>query len=251
MGNVAGALIAGALIGAGLDIVHGLAIASLVLIVIAALAAPWLWLPEAHVREATGTSVFQLPNRTMLGIGAMTVLAFVVELGVLDWGALFLVQAVSASPANAAYGLAAFSLAMTVGRFSGDRIVQWLGDVPTVRLSALCAGVGVVLVALAPTLLLALPGFAIAGLGISNLVPVLFSVSGRVPGILPAAGIAMAVTMAYGGGLFGPPLIGFVAHAHGMRAAFLLIAAAVLIIAAMVGAIIPHAARRQRRAAGT
>lgn len=243
LGNVAGALAGGVLIGAGLAIPSGLGIASLVLIALAAAAVPWLWLPESHLREAAGTSIFQLPNLTMLGIGILTVLSFVIELALIDWGALYLVQATASAPAQAAYGVAAFSLAMTGGRLWGDRIVRKLGAVTTIQISGAIAVVGVSIIVWAPTVLAALPGFAIAGLGIANLVPIFFSLSGRMPGIPPTAGIAMTVTIAYGGGLFGPPLIGFVAHSQGMRSAFVLLIGGALVIAAMVRLVIPRDVR--------
>lgn len=243
LGNVAGALAGGALIASGLAIPSALGIASLVLVGIAAAAIPWLWLPESHVREALGTSIFRLPNLTMLGIGLLTVLSFVIELALIDWGALYLVQATGSLPAHAAYGVAAFSLAMTGGRLLGDRIVRRLGPVTTIRISGAIAFVGIAIIVLAPTMPLALPGFAIAGLGIANLVPIFFSLSGRMPGIPPTAGIAMTVTIAYGGGLFGPPVIGFVAHSQGMRAAFLLLVGGALVIAGLVRTVIPRGVR--------
>ncbi|GAB4064097.1 MFS transporter [Ancylobacter sonchi] len=244
LGNVAGALSGGALIGLGLDIPSGLGLASLVLVALALAATPWLWLPDAYVREAADTSVFRLPNLTMLGIGVLTVLAFITELALIDWGALYLVQATQSAPAQAAYGVAAFSLAMTTGRLLGDRITRRLGAVATIQCSGVIAFLGVAIIVLAPTTLAALPGFAIAGLGIANLVPILFSLSGRMPGIPPNAGIAMTVTIAYGGGLFGPPVIGFVAHSFGMRAAFVMLTVAALVIALAVRRVIPRDARQ-------
>jgi len=243
LGNVVGALSGGVLIGLGLSVPAGLGLASVILVALAFAAVPWLWLPEAHVREVTGGSIFQLPNLTMLGIGILTVLAFVIELALIDWGALYLVQATATAPAMAAYGVASFSLAMTIGRLFGDRIVRRLGAVTTIQISGAIAFVGVAIIVWAPTMLAALPGFAIAGLGIANLVPIFFSLSGRMPGIPPNAGIAMTVTIAYGGGLFGPPLIGFVAHAQGMRAAFLMLTVGALLIAATVRFVIPRGVR--------
>ena len=128
-------------------------------------------------------------------------------------------------------------------RLLGDRIVRRLGPVTTIRISGAIAFAGIAIIVLAPTMPLALPGFAVAGLGIANLVPIFFSLSGRMPGIPPTAGIAMTVTIAYGGGLFGPPVIGFVAHSQGMRAAFLLLVGGALVIAGLVRTVIPRGVR--------
>lgn len=243
LGTVAGALAGGTLIGFGFAPPLGMGLASAGLVVLALAAMPWLWLPAHHVREAADTSVFRLPNRTMAGIGVLTVLAFVIELALIDWGALYLVQAMGSTPALAASGVAAFSVAMTTGRLLGDRVTRALGAVTTIQISAAIAFAGVALIVLAPTTLATLPGFAIAGLGIANLVPILFSLSGRMPGIPPNAGIAMTVTIAYGGGLFGPPLIGFVAHALDLRAAFMMLTVGALVIVVAVRAVIPRAVR--------
>lgn len=243
IGNLGGALGGSVLIGAGLAPSTGLGISTLVLVALTFAATPWLWLPSSHVREAQSTRIFQMPTPAILGIGGLTVMSFIIELGMIDWGAVFLVQATAASPAVAAYGLAAFSIAMTAGRFTGDRVVNSLGGTATVQLSGILAAIGIGIVAMAPDPWTALPGFALAGLGIANLVPVLFSASGRVPGVAPAAGIAMAVTMAYGGGLFGPPLIGFVADTFGMRAAIGVLAVGAMGITLAARGAIPQAAR--------
>ncbi|MGE4048842.1 MAG: hypothetical protein AB7F35_28595, partial [Acetobacteraceae bacterium] len=62
----------------------------------------------------------------------------------------------------------------------------------------------------------------VAGMGMANVVPLLFSAAGRVHGIPPAAGVAMAATLGYGAFLTGPPLIGFLAEVLGLRLAMLL-----------------------------
>lgn len=244
VGNLGGALAASVLIGLELGAVGGLGTASAVLVALTLAAMPWIRLPPSHVEPAEHMRIFQVPKPAILGIGALCAASFIIELGILDWGAVYLVQATHASPMVAAYGLAVFSLAMSAGRFSGDLVVARLGRVPTVQLSGLVAAGGLAAVIVPSDPWMALPGFALAGLGIANLVPVLFSASGRVPGVAPAAGIAMAVTMAYGGGLFGPPTIGFVADMFGMRGAFGMLAVAALLITCAVRMAIPPAARR-------
>jgi len=58
----------------------------------------------------------------------------------------------------------------------------------------------------------ALLGFALIGLGLANVVPVLFSAAARVPGVAPADGIAAVAALGYLGMMVGPPLIGVVAE---------------------------------------
>ncbi|MFP3500202.1 MFS transporter, partial [Pseudomonas sp. SIMBA_059] len=42
-------------------------------------------------------------------------------------------------------------------------------------------------------------GFAIAGIGISNMVPIAFSAAGNMPGLAPGIGLSVVTTMGYSG----------------------------------------------------
>ena len=98
-----------------------------------------------------------------------------------DWSAVYLHDTLAAAPAVAATGFAAFSLAMAAGRFAGDRLVDGFGAGRVVRVSSTVAAIG-----LAAALLLGRPaagivGFGLVGVGIANIIPVLFGAAARVP----------------------------------------------------------------------
>jgi hypothetical protein len=86
------------------------------------------------------------------------------------------------------------------------------------------------------TPLAAVVGFGLVGLGIANVIPVLFSAAGRVSGVAPATALAAVATTGYGGYLAGPPLIGFVAELASLPAALGIISAACALIAVGGGA---------------
>ena len=75
----------------------------------------------------------------------------------------------------------------------------------------------------------------IVGIGAANIVPVLFTAAGRVPGVPPGIGLATVTTIGYAGLLVGPALIGFVADATSLQVAFVLVAAMFAAIAASAG----------------
>ena len=102
---------------------------------------------------------------------------------------------------------------MAIGRFGGDRLRRRWGATSLVRGSALLAAAGLAFAVLVATPIAAIIGFACAGLGLSNAVPVLFGAAGRLPGMQPGAGIAATASIGYLGFLVGPPLIGFAAQA--------------------------------------
>ena len=71
---------------------------------------------------------------------------------------------------------------------------------------------------------LAIAGFVCVGLGISNLVPILFGAAGRDPVLGPGPGIAAVTTVGYFGFLIGPPLIGLISEFSGLSLALSLVA---------------------------
>jgi hypothetical protein len=68
--------------------------------------------------------------------------------------------------------------------------------------------------ALAPSLGIALVGFALTGLGVANMFPAAMTRAGLLAG---PNGVAVASTLGYTGFLLGPPMIGFLAASVGLR----------------------------------
>jgi len=114
----------------------------------------------------------------LLLAGAMMSLSFAVEGAVLDWGAVYLREVRHLPVASAAAGFSAFSITMMVLRFGGDRVRARLGNGWVLRAS-LGATAGFALLLWATPLWLSLAGFALAGAGVANVVPVLFGLAGN------------------------------------------------------------------------
>ena len=169
---------------------------------------------------------FVLPKGSLLGLGLLAFVVFVGEGSMADWSAVYLRNVLGTGAGLAAAGFAAFSLMMALGRLSGDRLVGWLGPVTTVRLGAAVAGIGLGLSLLFGNPLAAIVGFGCVGLGLANLVPVLFSAAGRTPGVAPGTGIAAVATLGYLGWLAGPPVIGLLAELITLAGALGVVAAA-------------------------
>ena len=127
-----------------------------------------------------------------------------------DWSALLLERTTGAGQAAAALGYAAFSVAMMLGRFSGDWAVSRLGRRRALRWSGLAAA-GMAMALVAPYWLAVL-GLGVAGVGYANLVPILFSAGGKRAG---GAGIAAVSTLGYAGFVVGPPCIGALSAVSG------------------------------------
>ena len=104
------------------------------------------------------------------------------EGAITDWGALHLRETLAASPAIAAAGYAAFSLAMACGRLSGGRLVRSFGATHVLVHGSAFAAVGMVAAAFAPVAAVALAGFALVGLGLANVFPLAIARAGALGG---------------------------------------------------------------------
>ncbi len=175
-------------------------------------------------------------KRSLIALGALAVLGLLAEGAIYDWSTLYLQRERGAPPALAAIGFACFSAAMAAGRFGGD----WLrARVPVARLlratALLSAGaMAVVLVSglWSNTVLSALLGLALLGLGLANVIPLLFVAASRVEGVSAAAGIALVSSAGWVGVVIGPPLVGGVAQASSLAWALWLVVLSSLALAA-------------------
>lgn len=174
---------------------------------------------------------FALPRGEVLFLGMLCMTVFLVEGSMMDWSAVMLAENHGMPVAQAGYGFAAFSLTMTFGRLTGDRIVARVGRRRVVTVGGLLAMGGILLATLVPLWQAALLGYAMVGLGCSNIVPVLFTAVGRQTSMPQSVAVPAMSTLGYAGVLAGPAAIGFIAHHSSLPMAFLLVAALMLFVA--------------------
>jgi len=173
-----------------------------------------------------------IPRGWVAFLGILCFILFLAEGAVLDWGALLLLQNPAMSPAYAGLGYAIFSMAMTLGRFSGDKIIQRFGRYPVMLTGALTAAVGMSLAVWLPWPAIALLAFLLVGFGLSNTVPMLFNAAGNQQDMPANLAISAMTTLGYAGILSGPALIGFISQWISLSGAFLVIALLLLAVAA-------------------
>jgi len=175
---------------------------------------------------------FALPHGGVILIGLFCFVLFLAEGSALDWSAVLLRTARHADAAQAGLAYAAFSATMTGGRFFGDRLVARAGLARTVGLGALTAAAGMAAAALAPSWLLSSAGYALVGAGCANVVPALFTLTGRQTAMPEASAVAAVSVLGYAGVLAGPAAIGFVASLTSLPTALIAVAALLLAVAA-------------------
>jgi predicted MFS family arabinose efflux permease len=186
-----------------------------------------------HDRGDTGAGALTIvPKPRVLLLGALCFISFLAEGAVLDWSAVFLRDVHHVDISIAGVGYVVFSVAMVVGRLTGDALTHRFGAARMLWIGGALAAAGFLIAAVVPDAAGALVGFLIFGAGVANIVPVLFSAAGRVPGVPPGVALATVTTIAYAGLLVGPALIGFVADATSLTVAFVVVAGMLASIAA-------------------
>jgi len=163
-------------------------------------------------------------------IGLLALLCMAPEGAVLDWAALYLRQEMGANLATASLAFTFFSGAMAVMRFMGDGVRNRLGAVTTLRISGTVAAVGMLAAGASSNPAIAIAAFAAAGLGIANMVPIVFSAAGNQPGVPSSIGMSVATAIGYCGILVTPSLIGFVAERTGFSPVYMSFAVILLVV---------------------
>lgn len=175
---------------------------------------------DAHEKTPT----FSLPGKALLPLGIIAFISTIGEGSMGDWTAVYLKGTVGTTASVAAIGFAAFSTTMTIGRLLGDRILQRFKDANVIRFCGATSALGFLLAALVPSVVTAILGFALVGVGLSVVIPMAFSRAGNMPGIPSGRGIASVATLGYSGFLIGPPFIGFISDVTSLRVSFVFVA---------------------------
>jgi len=225
-GGLAGSALGGLIIQHGASASVQLGLEAAIVLAILLIATRRIGVGDTH----TGGPIFVPPERKLIALGIIALLAVFSEAAVTDWSALYLSRELGWSAAAAAAGFSAYALMMFLGRIIGDGIVRRLGREEVIGYGAAILFVGGGLAVFPASPWAAVVGFCLVGLGVANMVPAAFSASAAAART-PSMGVAMTASLAYAAYLMGPPLIGAVASVASLRVAFglLLVAGAAII----------------------
>lgn len=200
-------------------------------------------LPAPHVdnpvAEAGRTD---LSLALLVPAGVVILIGFLAEQATEGWSALHLEREHDAGAALAALGPTILGLTMAVGRLSAQVVASRYSQTVVTRAGAILSAAGALIAAWAPALWLAYLGFAILGLGVSVVAPMMFAwVGAHVPDRQRARAIARISVIGYAGFFIGPPLMGFLAEGFGLSVSF---SAVALLLLAIPVLFLPMLARR-------
>lgn len=231
VGGMAGAALAALLLK--LEIAPTVQLAAISAGVVAVVLVAARYMLDAHPQDerSEGQAHFAWPRGRLLIIGLLIFAGMTAEGVMYDWSVLYLKQELGMAQAQAGIGFAVFSAAMAAARFGGDALRARVPEPALLRGGALVAGVAMAALLLIGHPVVALIGYALVGIGVALVVPILFNAATRVPGVSRAAAIASVSSIGYSGFLVGPPLIGSVAQAVSLTAALSLVVVAMAALA--------------------
>lgn len=187
----------------------------------------------------TSAPVFVMPPRSLLGLGLFAFCVLLSEGAIADWSAVYLEDVLGATASVAAFGYAAFSIAIAAFRFGGDPLIRRFGAPLIVRTGCLVAAAGMAVALVGNTIPTTIAGFALVGAGLAATFPTALGAAGRTPGMAPGMAIGAVATAGYAGLLTGPPIIGFISNAASLR-----VGMALVIVLCIAGALLASTTRR-------
>jgi predicted MFS family arabinose efflux permease len=246
IGTVAGALLGATAARYDLALPVQMVVVSVGVVVLALLAVRrFLPVLEEHLDTPKPSVWLAWREPRTLAIG-LVVMAFALAEGIAnDWLALAIVDGYDAAPDVGSFGYALFVVAMTTGRFFGGGVTTRYGRVPVLRGTALLVVAGTLVVVLSPTVLGAMVGALLWGLGASLGFPMGMTAAGE-DETRAATRVAVVSSIGYCAFLGGPPLVGALGDQVGVQSSLL-----VALGAAAVGFLGAGALARPRELSGT
>jgi fucose permease len=155
-------------------------------------------------------------------IAIVGLVVMVSEGAIADWSALYLKKIILLDIKYIGLGYSAFSLAMMIGRFTGDSLSKRLGSWQLITYASIIGLFGFLLVLILNPVV-TIPGFFIIGLGFSVIVPEVYRLASNVDGVKTADGVSFIAATTNIGFLVGPVLLGFIAEFRSLHLSFIVL----------------------------
>jgi predicted MFS family arabinose efflux permease len=177
---------------------------------------------------------FSKPEGVLVKLGIIAFCSMAAEGTMFDWSGVYFREVVIAPHSLVTLGLSTFMVMMAIGRFTGDKVIARIGRKRTLQVSGIVIFTGLMISVLFPYLVTATIGFFIVGLGVSSVIPTVYSTAARSAKTAPGMALAGVSSIGFLGFLTGPPLIGYVAQVSSLRYSFAVMAMFGLCVSIMV-----------------
>lgn len=219
LAGFAGAAIGTWMMGKGIAPLHHFSFISISFFIAIAFCA--FCLVEKDNNTGEKTPLFVLPNKALLGLGLIAFCSMMVEGAMFDWSGIYFTEVVGVNKGLTGLGYTTFMIAMAGMRFIADGLAGRFGLKRILQASGVFASIGLILAVILPQLLPSLFGFLLIGIGVSSVVPMVYSAAGKSKTMAAGTAITAVSSLGFMGFLIGPPAIGFIADASSLRGSFL------------------------------
>ncbi|MDD4992126.1 MAG: MFS transporter [Paludibacter sp.] len=189
--------------------------------ILALILLPW-WLKslphDGHLNKTV--RICRKPRRKVLLLGILLLGIIIIDSSLTDWNTTYISQVFSDSAELNTIGLVTYSLAVLVGRAFGDRLRNKIKDRLFLWIALCLCILGITCLIVAHNEELAIIGYAISGIGMSVLLPTIFSIAGNHWSSKPAFGISMVASISYFSYLITPIMMGMLSDKHSIRYAY-------------------------------
>lgn len=187
---------------------------------------------ELDAKEETPKKKLKMPELILIQLGIIGLCALIVESAMFDWGGVYFESIVKA-PKSLQIGFLVFMIMMTAGRFLTNKAYQLFGKQRTIQIAGALIFIGMFISALFPSIILCSLGFMFVGLGISCMVPTIYSVVGEKSKMPTSIALTILSTISFVGSLIAPLLIGSISHSLNMKYAYIVVGLLGLVIVAL------------------
>lgn len=153
----------------------------------------------------------------MVGFGVLLLASMFGENAVGDWGQEYMHRTLGTTTAVAGMAISFFSGAQFLGRLFGDRLTEYFGAPKIVFYSGILAILGLLLQTFGGTVQLVFIGYALFGLGLSCLAPIMLSSAGRKDPKNAGRNISIVNGIGYSGMLLAPAILSTIVSKFGIE----------------------------------
>ena len=183
------------------------------------------------------TNFFRKPDKSLVLLGIIGFCSMASEGIMFDWSGVYFKDVIKVPGALVVLGYTSFMIMMASGRFLGDGLINKFGRKRVMQISGLVVSAGLFTAVLFPYIIPATIAFMFVGLGVSSIVPTLYSIAGKHPTIPTGEALTAVSSVSFLGFLMGPPVIGYISELFGLRFSFAFIGIFGILIAFMVSRI--------------
>jgi MFS family permease len=187
-----------------------------------------VWLNHNHLfkgkpavsREEPRRKFFNKPDAALVQLGIIGFCSMASEGAMFDWSGVYFKDVVRAPSSLVILGYTSFMIMMATGRFLADYVTSRIGRKMLLQICGLMVSTGLYTAVFFPYLITSTIAFMLVGLGVSSIIPSVYSAAGRHTKVPPGIALATVASVSYFGFLMGPPMIGYVSQAFGLRYSF-------------------------------